>query len=145
MERTAEEIRSAMIEFFKENEDEFIETIESLDCYNGFLGDDRIYEMYMLDEFYAETSPLEILTRAFYGYDDLYTDENGRHTEEFNPNRDYFYYNGYGNLVSTDEKDYSWKLDEYFINEIIENAGNIDLPDEIQELIEELDELEEIA
>jgi hypothetical protein len=76
----------------------------------------------------------------------MYTDNDGHHPEPFNPNRDYFRYNGYGNLVSTDCKDYTDRLDNYFIDAVIENAGQLyNIPEEVQELIDEIEELEEIA
>jgi hypothetical protein len=128
---------------FNDNEELFNWTIEALDSYNGYLGDDRYYEMYMLDEFYTETNPTELLARAFYGYDDMYKDENGKHPEAFNPNREYFYYNGYGNLVSSDIIDYSTHHDDYFIQAVIDNAYNCDFPDEVMEIIDAIDDTEE--
>lgn len=143
MTRTNEEIREEIKKYFKEHEDEYNEVIEDLDGYNGYLGDDRYWNMEDLDELYNGTEPTEILTRAFYGYDEMYQDENGNHPEPFNPNRDYFRYNGYGNLVSTDCKDYSGRLDNYFIDEVIDNADNLDtIPDEVKELIEEIEAIE---
>jgi hypothetical protein len=131
----------AIIDYFKENEEEFNATIEELDSYNGYLSDDRYYEMYMLDDLYNGIEPSEILARAFYGYDDIYTNERGEHPEPFNPNRAYFYYNGYGNLVSSDVKDYSAHLDEYFAESLIENASSVyGIPDEVQEIIDSIEE-----
>lgn len=123
-----------LMDYFKENEDAFIEAIEELDSYNGYLGDDRYYEMELLNEFYAETDPLDILYRAFYGHDeDTSTEEC--HTE-FNPNREYFRYNGYGNLVSADYKDYSDRLDDWFIQSLKDNYMHLYLSDETKEAIE---------
>lgn len=141
--RTIEEIKNEILAYFQENENEFDEVIEELDNYNGYLGDDRYYNMEDLDEFYRDTEPTELLYRAFYGYDEMYTDKDGNHTEAFNPNRDYFRYNGYGNLVSTDVKDYTDRLDDWFIEAVIDNAGQLyEIPDEVQELIDELEEIE---
>lgn len=101
--RTAEEITADIIAYFENNEDVFNDCMGELDGYNGYLGDDRYYSMDELDEFYRDSDPLEILRRAYYGRDDdtWTTDSNGNKTYgEFNPNRDYFYYNGYGNLCS---------------------------------------------
>lgn len=144
--KTVEEIKEEIKAYFEENEEEFNEVIEDLDSWNGYLGDDRYYNMETLADFYngAETDPIELLQRAFYGYDEMYTNENGGHPEAFNPNRDYFRYNGYGNLVSTDCKDYSDKLDMYFVDELIENAGQLyNIPEEVQELLDEIEEAEE--
>lgn len=138
-----EEAIRALKDMFENDEDLFVETIEDLDSYNGFLGDDRIYEMELLDECYSETEPLEILRRAFFGYDGdtsdaSYTDS--RHFEPFNPNRDYFYWNAYGNLVSTDYKDYSYKLDDDFIEEVIDNINRLWIRDndEVMDIINKI-------
>lgn len=137
-----QEIINEIKQYFEENPDIFNDCILELDSYNNYLGDSRCYEMYMLDEFFSGCSPLEVLERAFFGRDD---DSNG----EFNPNRQYFYFNGYGNLVSTDYPDYSDFLDDYAIESMIENRNYIDTIDENDELkqlfdkIEELDELKE--
>lgn len=144
--RTIEKIKEEITTYFENNEEEYNEVIEELDSCNGYLGDDRYYNMEDLDELYNGTEPTEILTRAFYGHDaDSW--ELGRHEEKiyqaFNPNRDYFTYNGYGNLISTDYKDYTDKLDNYFIDELIEYAGNLyNIPEEVQALIDEIEEIE---
>ena len=141
-----ENIIKKIIEFFEENEDLFNQCIEELDSYNGYLGDDRYYEMELLQEFYRGVDPIEILQRAYYGRDNdtWHTDGRGEKIYgEFNPNRDYFYYNGYGNLVSTDYKDYSDKLDHYVIEEMAENRHWIDTIEDNIELSELFDLLEE--
>lgn len=135
-----------IIEFFEENTDLFNNCIEELDSYNGYLGDDRCCPMEMLNDFYASQQPIDILYRAYYGRDDdtWHTDANGdKIYGEFNPNREYFYYNGYGNLVSTDYPDYSYKLDEYAIEEMSENRSYIDTIEDNDELSALFDELEE--
>ena len=141
--RTNEEIREAIKAYFEANEEEFITVIEELDGYNGYLGDDRYYNMDELDEMLYGLTPSEVLARTFYGGDDDTKDANGNRGE-FNPNREYFYYNGYGNLVSTDYKDnYKYHLDDYFIDELIENACYLDeIPAAVVELIEEIEENE---
>ena len=134
-----------IIEYFENNEDIFNECIEELDGYNSYLGDDRYYEMEYLNEFYNNTEPLELLQRVYFGRDDdnWTTDNNGNKTYgEFNPNRDYFYYNGYGNLVSSDYKDYSYKLDHYFVDSLYENRQYLYCIDDDEELSALFDELE---
>lgn len=145
--RTAEEITADIIDFFKANEDIFADAIEELDSYNGYLGDDRYYAMDELDEFYTGTAPSEILFRAYYGYDEetYTTDSSGNKTYgEFNPNREYFRYNGYGNLVSADYKDYSGQLDKYAVESMSENRPYIDSIEHSDELAALFDELEEL-
>lgn len=135
-----------IIAWFKENGDVFNACVEELDCYNGYLGDERFYPMEELNEFYCNTEPIELLQCAFFGHDgETWTTNNDgtRNYSEFNPNRDYFTFNGYGNLVSYDYIDYSDKLDKYAIKEIQENRQYIDTIDSYPELSELFDELEE--
>ena len=111
------------------------------------MGDDRYYEMEMLDEFYKGAEPLEILHRTFYGHDDetWTTDSSGNKIYgQFNPNRDYFYYNGYGNLISADYKDYSGHLDSYFVEEMLDNRQHMYSIEENVDLCTLFDELEEV-
>ena len=146
--RTAEEIIADIITYFKDNKDVFNDCMDELDEYNGYLGDNRYYSMDMLEEFYRGSDPLEILRRAYYGRDDntWTTGSNGdKIYGEFNPNREYFYYNGYGNLVSSDYKDYSHLLDNYAIEAMNENRFDIDSIDNDEELTPLFDELEEVA
>lgn len=144
--RTTEQIIDNIIDYFESNEDIFNRAIEELDGYNGYLGDDRYYDMYDLDEFYRDTEPTELLYRAFYGWDeDSWTvNERGEkeHYTSFNPNREYFTYNGYGNLVSTNYKDYSAHLDEYAIESMLDNRCYVDTIDDEPELSALFDELE---
>lgn len=131
---------NAIIEYFKENEDVFNDCMEQLDCYNGYLGDDRYYEMYEIDEFFSDCKPSELLNRVFYGYDEDTSSENNY--TEFNPNREYFRFNGYGNFVSADYKDYSDHLDYWAIENMSENRAEVDAIDDNSELSELFDELE---
>lgn len=137
--KTYEEKINAIIEYFENNEETFNDCIEELDSYNGYLGDDRYYYMEELDELYSGVSATEILQRAFFG-----GDEDGG--TEFNPNSDYFRYNGYGNLVSSNYKDYSAHLDHYAIEEMKENRNQIDsieADDELSKLFDALEKDEE--
>jgi hypothetical protein len=130
--------KQLLMELFQNNEELFNQTIEELDGYNGYLGDNRYYEMYMLSEFYGGTDPIDLLNRAYFGYDSecWHTDAAGNKIYgSFNPNRNYFSYNGYGNLVSSDYKDYSAYLDDYFIDDIIENQDHLYLDGEILKIL----------
>lgn len=134
-----------IIKYFEENESIFNRCVEELDSYNGYLGDDRYYEMEYLNEFYQGTDPIDILYRAYYGRDEdsWTTDSSGnKQYGEFNPNREYFTYNGYGNLVSTDYKDYSSHLDRYTIESLSDNRYYIDTIDEYDDLKALFDELD---
>ena len=136
-------INEQLKELFEQDEELFNSTIEELDNYNGYLNDNRYYLMDELDELFSCSKPIEILNRAYFGRDDdtWHTDEYGRkHYGEFNPNREYFYFNGYGNLVSSDYKDYSYLLDDYFIESLIDNYQYIYMDDSIIEIIEGAEE-----
>ena len=141
-----EETITKIIEFFKNNEEIFNSCVEELDSYNGYIGDDRCYSMEDLNELYSGTEPIELLSRSFYGYD-ADTWERGASSGEkiygaFNPNRKYFYFNGYGNFVSSNYKDYSDYLDEGIIKAMSENRLHIDSIEEDEELSLLFDELE---
>ena len=146
--RTPEEITADIIEYFENNEDIFNDCMEELDSYNGYLGDDRYYPMDELDELHNGTEPSELLRRAFFGYDEetYTTDRDGNKTYgAFNPNRDYFRYNGYGNLVSADYKDDTGMLEPFAIEVMRENRDYIDSIDDNEELTALFDELEAAA
>lgn len=135
-----------ILAYFKENEETFIDCIEELNNYNGYLGDDCYYPMEDLNEIYHGEDVIEILSRAFYGYDenDWIIDNYGeKHHAEFNPNREFFRYNGYGNLVSSDYKDYSDHIDEYTVKSMSENRQWIETIDNDSELSELFNKLEE--
>lgn len=135
-----------IINYFKENEDLFNECIEELDSYNGYLGDGRYYYMEDLSEYYNGVDPIELLNRAYFGYDaeSWYTDSHGQKIYgSFNPNRNYFTYNGYGNLVSADYKDYTAYLDKYFVEALEANRSNLYCIDDNSDLTELFDDLEE--
>jgi hypothetical protein len=131
-------MKEKLMELFESNEELFNQTIEELDSYNSYLGDDRYYEMDMISEIYCGTDPIELLNRAYFGYDSetWHTDSSGNKIYgAFNPNREYFSYNGYGNLVSSDYKDYSTYLDDYFIDAVIDNQDHLYLDDEITAIL----------
>ena len=141
--RTKEAVIADIIQYFRKNEDVCNDCMEELDSYNGYLGDDRYYSMEELNDLYSGQEPQEILFRAFYGFD---ADSNGNKTYgAFNPNRDYFYLNGYGNLVSSNYKDYSDHLDKYAIEEMSENRNYISSIEENPDLSALFDELEGVC
>lgn len=71
------------------DEDAFITACEELDSWDGFLGDDRVYNMEDFDELMSGKSPLEI-ARDIEG-------------NNFSTNDDYFQFTIYG-VESTDDK-----------------------------------------
>lgn len=134
-----------LMTYYQQNEDDFDNDIEGLDCWNGILGDNRIEPMEELNEIYSWQDVTEILNRAYYGRDDDdWHKENGEKVYgPFCPSREYFYFNGYGNLVSTDFKDYSDFLNESNVQGIIGNASHLNLSDGAQDIIDNYEEEEE--
>lgn len=94
--------------------------LEDEDLYDSLVseyGKDYLYEeqpddaLMELDEENVKMAcgddAMNILQRAFFGYD--FNPYNEDKKEPFNPNRDYFFLNGYANMVSVDDGD----VDEY--------------------------------
>lgn len=145
--RTKDIIINDIIKLFAENEELFNNCIEELDGYNGFLGDDRYYRMDELNEFYSNTDVANLMQRIYYGYseDETYTDEHGQIIHcQFNPNQDYFTYNGYGNLVSAWDKDYTGFLDKWFIEDLTKCRQWVYSIEDDARLVELSDELEKL-
>ena len=147
--RSRDAIITDILAYYKEDESAFINSVEELNDYNGYLGDDRWEDMEELSELYQGADPIELLNRAFNGYDadTWHTDSCGeKEFGAFNPNRDYFRFNGYGNLVSSNYKDYSDYLNDSTIEELEEYSEQIDEiqdNDELKSLFDELKEAEE--
>ena len=144
--RTECEIRQELKDLFEDNEELFNATIEELDSYNGYLGDDRYYYMEEIDEILNGYDIINILYDVFCGYSEAeYTidDYGKKHYCEFNPNCDYFKFNAYGKLISAWNKDYSDYLDDYFIDNLLENRSHLSLDADVDELLDELENAEQ--
>ena len=130
-----------LMNYYRENVEDFNNDIEELNNWNGCLYDDKIYPMEELNEFFSNEKPDEIIRRAFYGYDEPINENEQR--QQFNPNREYFYFNGYGNVVSIAEKDYSDYLDTDFIQDIIDNRYNLSLSNGAENIIDDYEDEDE--
>ena len=110
-------------EMLSNDSDLFVEACEELDCYNGFLGDDRCESMDMIDEFFSR--PSELLDKM----------------DDFNYSDEYFYFTGYGNVSTCDDK-YDHYSDLYSVDEIldelIDNYSHISISDSSLENILEV-------
>ena len=82
--------------------------------------DDRIYSMDDFDELMNGQTPWEIARSAYYG--------------DFCPAHDYFWFNGYGNLESSDYPDDHIYTDD--IAEYIDSHDDALYNDEIQEILD---------
>ena len=128
-----------IIEWFAVNPEVFEECMEELDAYEGYLDDRRYFDMVDLAMFLDAKNPKEILNMAFFG-----SDEDSH--AGFNPNRAYFRFDGYGNLVSSDSKDYSMFLDHYAVEHMAENIDyiyGIERNEELKEMFDAYNALED--
>jgi len=135
-------------------EDKILETIKAMDdsdiialwneyCDTCNYPDSRIESMDFFDDIFSGSDPLEIASRVFYG-----NDEN-REGSSFNPNREYFYFNGYGNPVSLDYIYNNYSGEFYgpvdidsIVSYIVENNESL-YNDDIQEILYSFEEIEE--
>ena len=98
--------------------------------------DDLYIDMEEFNSYFEDEDPLEVVRKAFYG-----EDLDG--SPSFNPTRNYFKFNGYGNLVSTDTKSYIDYLSSYNIETVCDKRHIIGYIDsEIDELLDALEEME---
>lgn len=108
------------------SDDEILSIVREINGYNGRLEELVWYDMeYEFDELMNGLSPWDIARMIYYG--------------EFNPTNNYWRYDGYGNLESTDYIDYG----EYDIDDIIDAIENIEtdyIPNEIIDFLNEQEE-----
>ena len=84
-------------------------TMDIVGQLNSLNGSFETYTLYNMDDFdmvMEGYTPTEVVQRTFFG--------------DFNPNGDYFFFNGYANLESI----YEWEMEGHFepiIDEIVDN------------------------
>lgn len=125
------EVYDKAINYFDNNYSDFIECIEMLDGYMGYLDyDDRYYEMDFFDEYMGERSATDILDSIDLRFD---TSDN------------YFVVPAYGGAIwSTSEKDYDNYLNEDFIDTLYEYKDKLERHyDRLPAYISKLFEIEE--
>ena len=113
-------------------------------CYAANRYDDEIFDAYALEEMIDNSNEggLYWVNRFFFGSDDYSEDGSA------NPNRDYFQFDGYGNLRSFDyvyndyTKEFSYVYPEEMIDYMIENEESF-ANDEIEAVFDEYKETEE--
>ena len=120
------------------------ETIESLDdwdlvelhneyCRANNYYDDEIFDMAVIDDLLCDMKPSKVLNLAFYG--------------DFNPNHEYFKFNGYGNLESLDYLSDYIDIDD-ITKYVVENEDSLGcqaLAEKLEELSEDEEEDDESA
>lgn len=111
-----------------ENKDYLVkDLVNEINSLNGSFENFVLYDMDNFNEIMEGYTPMEISQKIYFG--------------DFNPNADYFYFNGYANLESIHESE----LREHFeiiidelIDELIYHYPNIYIDDdELKELIDE--------
>lgn len=85
--------------------------VQEINAYNGGMENLEMYEMEMFNDIMENFEPMEIALKTFFG--------------DFNPNDDYFRFNGYANLESLSEFDLETELINYE-DEIIEEYTTIE-------------------
>ena len=110
--------------YFNANKTELFEVVSQINSYDSSLQHLEFLDMEDLDMYLDGLTPTDIANKIFFG--------------DFNPNHEYFRFNGYENLESFDE----WELNkELFdnIDEIIERIiylkDEIELPKEIENIL----------
>ena len=71
--------------------DDLAYLIQHMNAYDGSFEESTYYDMDEFDEFMSNYTPSELAQMMWFG--------------DFNPNKDYWRFDGYGNLVSLDWKD----------------------------------------
>ena len=132
---TWQEVCETALEYFEENSNDFIISIEELDSWDGFLGDERRNYMDSIDDYFYDSSVKDIMRAALNGEDYQYS--------HFDPEREYFYWD-WNTLVSTDDRSYDNWLDDYFIQRLyrqyielkLRNNNFYGIPEVISELFD---------
>ena len=133
-----------------ENTERVLRAVDNAYSFNEYVRehgdpDDALEDMGYLEELCAcggdWGNPVYVLQRAFYGYRYSRFAADGRERESFNPNDEYFTFNGYGNLVSVCEYDWGhyWAsiLDEESYVNAAEDEGHLEEIAEALEIEEE--------
>lgn len=114
-----------IIEIIKNSDDD-----DLFDIHNRYQdeanGDNRIYSMDDFDDFMSSLTPSELSYRIFYG--------------EFNPKHNYFWFDGYGNLCSSDYvSDFPYTCENEIAVWCVENDEDFGIY-EIREALDEYNE-----
>ena len=113
--------RKAIMEYFDENPDKFIEAVEELDDIIGILKDDRCYDMRLLG----------------HDEDEIVTVEGEKRFAPFNTSRKFFYIGANGGLVSTDHRVYDDYLNDFTVarmSALVEDLMTVQANEELRKL-----------
>ena len=119
--------KEASIKEYVENnmtDDELIQLVDMLDSYSGMDGI-AAYNMDDMDEILYGKTPSDVALLIFYG-------------DGFNPNEEYFRFDGCGNLESLEEMDYIQEIKDC-MDEVVStlmDTGCRDFTDELNEILD---------
>ena len=129
--------KTNLINLFKEMNESDLISVWNEYCREVNLYDDEIMDAYELEEWVNNSSDaMNILNRFYFGSDEE------REGTSANPNRNYFTFNGYGNIISFDYIYNQYTNEFYYIDiddlaeYIIENE-NAFYNDDIQNFLDE--------
>ena len=125
--KTYEEKIEAIKNIIEDMDDSDAVALHNEYCYETNDYDDEIIEMERFDEICEGMAPIEIANHIFYG--------------DFNPNHEYFHYDGYGNFEST-ECPADWIYPGDIAREVVDRECSFE-NDEIQEEIDSWSEDED--
>ena len=97
-------IKDVMVDILKRDDDLFVEACTELDSWNGFLGDDRCYNMSDIDDLLCGKKPSEIIDMI---------------TKDFDSSCEWFYFSIYG-LESCDDIVNHYR-DAYYESDVLES------------------------
>lgn len=134
------ELKERLIEAFKEMNDDEVISVWNEYCREVNNFDDEIMDAYELEEWANNSGDtMNILNRFYFGSDEE------REGTSANPNRDYFTFNGYGNIISFDYI-YNQFTDEFYyidadeLAEYIAENEEAFYNDDIQDILDEYNE-----
>ena len=121
------------IDYFEDNRDEYDECLDELNHWEDYTREhsDTIYE------------PMDYFDDYFSDVGSILEDVVDRLDSSFSSRDEYFYFDGYGNICSTDEHEYEDMLDSDFIDALYYDKDRIDLPAYIEKLFDAYDDDED--
>ena len=126
------ELMQKAIELIDNDDDLFCELVDELDSWNGFADGYRCWDMGELDEFYCDAPASKLINDI---------------TKDFEIGDDYFYFSIWG-LESTSDKAGLYRSNtdaEEILENVIEYRAHLDIPDELSDLLDEIEEAREEA
>jgi hypothetical protein len=120
------DIREAVIEWLNDNHDSLQGIVYEINSYDGSMDDYDYIDMSEFDSIMEGKTPTDIANMINYG-------------DGFSTTDEYFHFNAYGNLHSVSSYDIEHELVEAIddiADRVIDLSGSIDVPDELQEILD---------